>query len=157
MLGEINQAITALDLATMGDAKAAIDIAAVSTAQAQADGSQANALSLHITANDLARKAIIDLRSELQFTGEGPTDTPPVVSHPNAMPEMQTREWRDEPGYYTTAPAMHQHSVITQALNLGIPWGKILQALLNAGLPALQKLIQQWLNNTGPGTSVPPK
>jgi hypothetical protein len=43
---------------------------------------------------------------------------------------------------------------VAYALSLGIDWGQILQAILNAGLPALEALIQKIL--AGLGAGVPP-
>lgn len=127
VLAEINQASEALALAGEGDARAATDIAVVHSAVEASEKSQAEALSLHITASDLARKAIDDLRAELQLPVEAA---------------------RRSPQFATFEARSGQHSTLARAAALGIPWGQILQALLAAGLPALEKLIEQWLSKS---------
>ncbi len=143
VLVAINAAEDALMTATEADATVANDLVSVELADEQLATSQEDALSKHSTATALAREAIRQLKAELQLqdpavmmdsgsgsqAGDGSGLTTP-------KPEPRMGEICGQ-NYRKQTP---QHPAITHALNLGIPWDKILQALLKGGLSALKEL-----------------
>jgi len=130
VLAEINAAEEALAQAVAADAQAATDLANVHTAQTVADGSAKSALASHSNATALAQRALSDLRNELQFTGDD-----------GGSAQAATQSF---PGRATgTKSAFPQHPLVTHALNLGLSWSVILQALLSGGMAALQNLVNQ--------------